>query len=284
MYDYTTPPGFGDTFFQYVFDAQNQSGIANGQTLFQVGPHVTNGDFLMRYWAGLSTIANGLKFYDWQSRFRSSDFMTLGTSANQFANMVVTPELWYPDNSFIRLDLQTIALIVAGTDGATTVYKSQMVFTGAKRKPFAVSDPVPSSYRYYEKPYSIPYTLSINNYATTGGVLNGPTQIQLPITNFDFELRRVELAQQSNQQSSQFKITLYDNNRQMRSNLPVLSNMFFHLDPKTSSGEFNFWPSPPILFPIDGAIYFDIWSLLFSPTVLPQTFQLLFHGVRRIPC
>lgn len=284
MYDYTTPTGFGDTFYQYVFDAQDVSGIANGQTLFQVGPHVVDGDFLLRYWSGLSTIAQGLKFYDWQGRFRSSDFMTLGTAANQFANMVVTPELWYPDNSYIRQDLQTVALVVAGTDTGTTLYKSQMVYTGAKRRANTVSDPVPSAYKYYEKPYAIPYTLSINNYATTGGVVNGPTQIQIKVEDFDFELRRIELALQDNQQSSQFKVTLYDNNRMARSNRPVLSNMFFHLNPQTSSGEFNFWPCPPILFPVNGAIYFDIWSLLFSPTVLPQTFQLLLHGVRRIPC
>ena len=284
MYDYITPPGYGDTFFQYVFDAQNQSGIANGQTLLQVGPQVINGDFLLRYWAGLSTIAQGLKIYDWQSRSRSSDFMTLGTNANPFANMVVAPELWYPDASYIRQDLQTVALIMAGTDGSTTLYKSQMVFSGVKWKSNTISDLVPSAYKYYEKPYCIPYTLSINNYATTGGVVNGPMQIQVKIQDFDFELRRVELAQQSAQQSSQFKITLYDNNKMARSNIPVLSNMFFHLNPQTSSGEFNFWPCPPILFPVNGAIYFDIWSLLFSPTALPQTFQLLFHGVRRIPC
>lgn len=283
MYEYTTPSGFGDLFFQYVFDAQGK-GYANGQTILQVGPHVVNGDFLMRYWAGLSTFAQGLKFYDWQSRARSSDYMTLGTSANQFANMVVTPELWYPDNSYIRMDLQTLALIVAGVEGGLTTYASQMVFTGAKRKPNATSDPVPSAYKYYEKPYSIPYTLSINNYASTGGVLNVPLQVQIPIENFDFELRRIEFAQQFDQQSSQFKVTLYDNNKMARSNSPVLSNMFFHLDPQENSGEFNFWPCPPILFPVDGAMYFDIWSLLFSPTVLPQTFQLMFHGVRRIPC
>ena len=284
MYDYTVPPGKGDTFYQYVFDAQDVSGIANGQTLLQVGPQVIDGDFLMRFWAGLSTIAQGLRIFDWQGRSRSSDFMTLGTSANQFANMVVAPELWYPVGSYIRQDLQTVALVVAGTDSGTTIYRSQLVYSGVKRRPNTVSDPVPSTYKYYEKPYSMPYTLSINNYATTGGVVNGPMQIQIKVEDFDFELRRIELAQQSNQQPSQFKVTLYDNNRLARSNRPVLSNMFFHLNPQTSSGESNFWPCPPILFPVDGSINFDIWSLLFSPTVLPQTFQLLFHGVRRIPC
>ncbi len=276
MYEYTTPPGFGDTFYQYVYDAQGQ-GLSNGSTVLQVGPPVINGDFLMRYWSGLSTIAQGLKIFDWQGRFRSSDFMTLGTNKNPFANMVVAPELFYPDGSYIRIDLQTLALL-STSEGLS---ESQMVFTGAKRKPYSVSDPVPSAYKYYEKPYAMPYTLSINSYGTAGGV---PLQIQIPIQDFDFELRRIELAQQSAQQSSQFKVTLYDNNRLMRSNLPVLSNMFFHLNPQTSSGEFNFWPCPPILFPVDGAIYFDIWSLLSSPTSLPQTFQLMFHGVRRIPC
>lgn len=285
MYDYKTPVGFGDTFYQYVFDTQGQ-GFSNGSTLLQVGPQVIDGDFLLRFWSGLSTIAQGLKIYDWQSRARSSDYMTLGTSANPFANMVVVPEIFYPDASYIRMDLQTVALVLAGIGaGGLNVYRSQMVFSGVKRRPRVTSDPVPSAYKYYEKPYDIPYTLSINQYATdSGGALNPPTQIKIQVQDFDFELRRVELALQSDQQPSQFKITLYDNNQLARSSAPVLSNMFFHLDPTHSSGEFNFWPSPPILYPVNGAITFDIWSLLFSPTVLPQTFQLMFRGIRRIPC
>jgi hypothetical protein len=148
------------------------------------------------------------------------------------------------------------------------------------------SDPVPSAYPYYEKSFAIgnadgtPYSISITNYATA----NSPLYFQIPVVDFDFELRRIELALQSDQQTSQFKMTLYNSDHVAMSNRPVLSNCLMHLDPRHSSGEMNFWPCPPIMYRVNSVISFDIWSLLFAPTTLPQTFKLLFHGIRRIPC
>ena len=67
---------------------------------------------------------------------------------------------------------------------ALTVYRSQLIFSGVRRRPNFRSDPGPSTYKYYEKEYSIPFTeagaatpgLAINNYASTGGVLNPAVQ------------------------------------------------------------------------------------------------------------
>lgn len=291
MYDYTIPPGYGDTFFQYVFDAQGQ-GLVDGQTRNQLGVEVDDGEFLMRYWSGLPTIADRLQIYDWLGRRFASEAMFLGAaSLAGYGQMVVVPEVKYPQNGNVRFDLTNVTQAVAGTEGGVTVYRSQMVYTGVRRRPNVPSDPAPSAYRYKEVEFSYPYTLSINNYATSGGVFLSPIVNKIQITEYDFELRRIELSLQENSQASQFKMLLYNQDRRQVSNLPVLSNLICHVNPWTqnggnfrSAGELGFWPSPPLLYCVNSAIQFDVYSLLFSPTVLPQTFRLLFKGVRRIPC
>jgi hypothetical protein len=289
MYDYTgTPPGMGDTFFQYVFDAQG-AGLVDGTDRMQLGVEVDDGDFLLRYWSGLPTIADRLNIYDWLGRRFASEAMFLGAaSLAGYGQLVVQPEVKYPHGGNLRFDLTNITQALAGVG----LDASQLVFTGVRRRVGAVSDPAPSSYKYYEKRFNYPYTLSINNYGIVGADIQSPVQYTLPITEYDFELRRVELSLQESHQNSQFKITLYNQDWRQVSNLPVLSNLFCHLNPTVqtggqpfaSNGELSFWPAPPLLYKVNSVIRFDIYSLLVSPTVLPQTFQLLFDGVRRIPC
>lgn len=284
LYDYTTPPGFGDTFFQYVFNAD---ALTNGQSYLDLAAAlIDDGDFILRSWAGLETVVDNttgtLQMYDPGKRnFFSSPALLAGFASGKS----VAPEKYYPVRSAIRVDLGTVNKALAGTVGGLSVYRSQLVFSGVRRRSNFTSDPGDSTYAYYEKEYSIPYTLSINNYAATaGGVLNPAVQKLIQIQDFDFELRRIELALQTSQQQSQFLMTLYDSNWIARSNAPVMSNHFCHLNPGTSSGELSFFPSPPLLYKVNSVIRFDIWSLLFSPTALPQTFQMNFVGVRRIPC
>jgi len=197
------------------------------------------------------------------------------------------PEVKYPNGGNIRFDLTNVTQALA----AAGLAKSQLVFSGVRRRPSDISDPAPSSYKYYEKSFSYPYTLSINNYGIVGGVVQPHTQFLIPVTEYDFELRRVELSLQSANQTSQFKILLYNQDRRQVANLPVLSNLFCHINPTVQTGgepftgrELSFFPSPPLLYRVNSVIRFDIFSLLVSPTALPQTFQLLFNGVRRIPC
>lgn len=288
MYDYQgTPPGMGDTFFQYVFDAQG-AGLVDGTTRNQLGVQVDDGDFILRYWSGLPTIADRLQIYDWLGRRFASDAMFLGAASNAgYGQMVVSPEVKYPHGGNIRFDLTNITQALAA-DGLDA---SQLVFSGVRRRVGAVSDPAPSNYKYYEKPFSYPHTLSINNYGIVGGIVQPQVQFIIPVTEYDFELRRVELQLQSANQSSQFKILLYNQDWRQVANLPVLSNLFCHINSSVHTGgepfagnELAFFPSPPLLYRVNSVIRFDIFSLLASPTELPQTFQLLFNGVRRIPC
>ena len=161
-----------------------------------------------------------------------------------------------------------------------------------RRRALHYSDPEQSPYSYYEKNYECgkedstlgTYQITITQAANSAsGNPNPPQTEKILIRDFDFELRRVELQLGSQGQTSQFKIMLYDNYGNMTSNLPILSNKFFHLDPANSSGELNFQPCPPILYKVGSYLKFDIYSLLPDGTP-PRTFNVLFHGVRRIPC
>jgi hypothetical protein len=285
MYNYYPPPGYGDTFFQYVFDAQNPSSqalLTNGTTRLGAYIPIFDGSFVSRFWSGLPTIAAGIQIYDWLGRqfYSQVENIGVGSPALFYGQRLICPEVEWPDNGKIVFDLANITQ-TSPTDG---VLASQLVFTGVRRRANVISDPVPSDYKYYEKDYDIPYSLVINNYATTGGQFNPSTQITIPVNDFDFELRRIELALQSPQQTSQFKIQLYNTDWVKLSNAPVLSHLLMHTNPQVNSGELAFWPAPPVLYRVNSVIRFDIYSLLVSPTALPQTFQLTFRGVRRIPC
>ena len=279
LYQYTVPPGFGDIFFCYVFDAQNEN-MTDGQSYFGRRTRVANGQFVLRYITGFQTIATQFQFYDWIQRRFYAGPATLGS----FAGMAVLPETVYADQGDITKDLLTVAQDVAGVDGALTVYRSQLHFWGARRRARIESDPQASNYRYFEEPYAYPIDVVIDRYASTGGVLNPPIRIQQQIQNQDFELRRIELALEDDQQLSQFKLLLFDQNFVARSSAPILSNYLCHLDPTISSGELAFFPAPPMLYAINSTLTFDVYSLLFAPTVLPQTFRMLFHGVKRFKC
>lgn len=292
LYDYAVPPGFGDTFFQYAF---NGDALVPGQAYNQLGIRVDDGKFVSRFFAGQESIATGpMMIYDKSTKGLFGppgfDFSPFATGKN------LLPEVNYDANSFIRFDLSVAAPQIASTDaGANNVYASQLVFSGARRRAGFTSDPGPSLYPYYETSFG--YTgvdaeaspLAINNYATNGaGVVLPPVQYTIPVRDYDFELRRVEINYDSNESgipcAVAFKITLYDNFWIARSNVPIVANRFFHVSPALSSGELNFFPSPPLLYKVGSTIRFDIWSLLSAPTTLPQTFNVFFYGVRRIPC
>lgn len=291
IYHYPVPQGYGDTFFVYAYDGGAQP-LVNGQSYQGLSIPILDGDFVVRYTTGFETIGTGFQVYDSLLRQTSSDFMNLGAGYLP-TGILAVPERVYPVTNLIRFDVRNAAPVTAGVIGGTTIYKSQLLFYGVRRRAAHYSDPEPSPYNYYEKDYEVgkensaiaTYPVVINQFAATaGGVINQPQVEMIAIRDFDFELRRVELQLQSPQQTSQFKITLYDNYGNKTSNIPLLANKFFHLDPRQSQGELNFQPCPPILYKVGSYLKFDIHSLLVSPTVLPQTFNLLFHGIRRIPC
>lgn len=281
MYDYQTPDGFGDTFFQYVFDAADE-GLSNGSTYSLKGVLVQNGAFLMRYWSGITTLAEKLRIYDQYRRGFSDAPILVGAGlSNFYGQMVVSPEVYYPDNGKIQFDLLNVQQTLAGATKA-----SQLVFTGVRRREGRVSDPGPSNYTYYEKKFSIP-----GSFTLTGTAGAAPQTFYFQVNDYDFELRRIVLKLNTAAlANSPFKVFLYDQNKVTTSNKPVLSNQLMYTNwqaptspakPLANVGELAFFPSPPLLYRVNSVIQLDVSSLL---TAAPATFNLDFEGVRRIPC
>lgn len=268
IYDYLTPPGVGDVFYQYVYDA---AALTNGNNYNQLAIFVDNYDFICRHWSGWSSILNSattgtVQVYDSIARQWFSLPIQLGAFAE---GAVVLPEKRYQVNSSIKFDLKNVLKAANGEN-----FASQLVFTGVRRIPGVNSDPGPGSYqKYYLKSFAYQQSLTIAATPTADQL------IQIPITDFDFELERVEMTAFAT--VSPFSITLFDSNNVARSNAPVNANRFFNFNPTASNGEQNFWPSPPILYPVNSVLRFVAKSLANAG---PTTYQLLFVGNRRIPC
>lgn len=269
-YDYAVPGSFGDIHYSYVFDAG--ASLANGNSYSQLEIPILDYDFIPRIWSGwdsiIDTPANGglIQAYDGIQRSYSNVPMALGSFKT---GQVILPEKVYRVNSAIRFDLTKV--LKAANGG---VLASQLVWTGVRRIPGSASDPAPSATDFKRVRQYYPFTLVVQQAPVA------PALYSIPITDFDFELERIELTPYSS--PSKFSIMLFDSNKIARSNLPVLCNRFFHLDPATSGGELNFQPSPPILYKVNSSINFAITSRIGAGG--PLTFQLNFVGSRRIPC
>lgn len=87
--------------------------------------------------------------------------------------------------------------------------------------------------------------------------------------------------------ASPFKILLYDATWRQRSTIPILSELLCHSPstiPPASTMPNNCWPSPPMMYPVNSVIRFDIFSLIPTGDALPVNVALVFEGVRRIAC
>lgn len=269
QYDYATPAGDGDIFYQYAYNA---GGLTDGNSYSQLQIPVDNYDFIARLWAGWETVidlpSNGgsIQAYDGITRSYANVPMALG---NFSSGQVILPEKIYRVNSAIKFDLNKVL-----RQNNSGTFASQLVWSGVRRIPGWASDPAPSPVNFKRVRQYYPYTLTVQQAPVA------PTLQTIPITDYDFELERVELTPYSF--PSKFAITLFDNNKIARSNLPIDCLRFFHLDPATSEGELNFMPSPPVLYRVNSSINFQINSRIGAGG--PLTFHLNFVGSRRIPC
>ena len=275
VYDYRVPNGFGDCFYQYAYNADS---LTNGNSYSKLKIDVRNYDFICRHWAGWETVvdtpANGgsVQAYDGIQRTWAAIPMQFGSFPQ---GQVVLPEKRYAVNSQIQFDLNTVLKDASGGQTA-----SQLVFTGVRRIPGAASDPQPSDFPAFKRVPFFYGNKDVSPFAlTVQQAPVAPVRYRVEVKDYDFELERIELTPYT--AVSPFSIVLYDTNMIQRSNLPINANRFFHFNPAASSGELNFWPSPPLLYKTNSAITFDIYSLVPAG---PITYQLQFVGMRRIPC
>ena len=268
-YDYITPAGYGDCWYQYAYDA---GGLADGTQYSDLQIPVLDYDFIARHWAGWETVidtpanSGAIQAYNDIKQQYASAPLAFGSFPQ---GQVIVPEKTYRVNSAIKFDLYKT--LRANNSG---IYASQLVWTGVRRIPGSASDPAPSPFNFKRVRQHYPFSLTVQQAPVA------PALYSIPITDFDFELERVELTPFS--APSKFAITLQDNNKINRSNVPIDCLRFCHSDPSKSNGQLSFWPAPPILYKVNSSINFQINSRIGAGG--PLTFQMLFVGSRRIPC
>lgn len=271
MYDYTTPDGFGDYFYIYVYNP-GQKGLVTGKSYSYIPIEIQDGNFIMRAWAGAgSTLSSSgavsawgtIQIYDARVRL----FFDVPTSVFSASNTGTAelPEKEYPINSALRFDLNNVS---PATDVTGVTPVSQLAFYGVRRVEGVQSDPAPSSYEYREEDfsYSVSFLLPTDATSTSPG---SPIQYTVPVQDFDFELRRIEYNYTSPSGQSgaadpahpEFQMMLYDSNWRGRSNSPVNCNRLCHY-PFSTNGPVNHCPAPGIAYPVNSVIRFDILSLI----------------------
>jgi len=317
MYDYQTPDGYGDTFFIYNLNGEDIP-ISNGGSYTLIGLPVQDGMFVCRVWSGGILLVNAttgtVQMYD---GVRNAWFqLPILQSTNFPPSLAVLPEKVYRDNTALRFDLTNVNLNV-NANGTASVYADQMAWYGVKRTQGNVSDPLSSSYKYYEKPFSYPVPITLTNYGPSDGMgnpipgLSAPTQYTQLIQDYDFELRRIGVSQIGGappppgdpafleipggagggllSYDSPFKIMLYDATWRQRMTVPILCELLCHSNsttqpPNPTPMPNNAWPCPPLMYQVNSVIRFDIFSLIPTGDALPVNLMLTFEGVRRIGC
>lgn len=267
--------------------------LVNGSDNTFLKINVTDGAFVCRAWNGAYTLLDQttatlgrIQIYGENSDKWFETATKCYTPNPHMQCAAVLPEKHYTVDSAIKFDL----LDVAVRNQAGGIPTAQLVFYGVRRINNAIqaSDPVPSNYRYYEKTFKIPFSFQIAGpYNTALPLLSQGFQTFISIADYDFELRHItKWVTDANGAAitvpSPFAITLYDSALVARSNLPVMSEFLID-DAVTPTGR-NYFPSPPIMYKVDARIVMDIYGLLAPAVAFPVTVNLLFDGVRRVPC
>lgn len=200
MYDYTTPQGYGDSFFVYAFQGEDAN-LVNGDSYSLQQIPILDAAFVCRLWSGahlvvLTGMSNPgptdgtVQVYD---TVKNSWFWLPILSAGLFPPaFAVIPEKRYIVTTAIAFDLNNVQLAV-NNNGTNQVYADQMAFYGVRRQLGGKADPSPSLYEYTEEEYSYESAFQIDNYGPTvplTGLATGTTYT-IPITDCDFELRRI---------------------------------------------------------------------------------------------
>jgi hypothetical protein len=186
-----TPDGVGDVFFIYAFNP-TANGVTAGNDYAQLFVPIQDGDFILRAWGGAETIltagnpvssAGTIQIYD--------DVMNLTyqlpVSVFQYfeTGQSVVPQRLYRNNGFIKFDLTNTSPSFNGV-----VPTGQLVFFGVRRTGDMASDPAPSVYEYYEKPFFYVIQFVIMNHGTSAGG-GSAEQHTIAMTDYDFELRQI---------------------------------------------------------------------------------------------
>ncbi len=239
----------------------------------------------------MDTPANGGRF-----NFRNpSDSYANGNPTSGIIvgqNWPVVPEKVYGENNAaIFFDLYQTLRAFTVCERAP-IYISQIAFFGVKRFSRGFGYPTRQTpYQYRECKYGYSYTLTINwNHFSSGSVVAPPQTFSVNMDRYDFELQRIAISKTTTGPTGgltteDFQVTLYDSNAHAMSNLP-LNQGFLNSARPTPATTHPYQPAlaPTLVYPVGSAIRFDIVSMLCNAVGAPQTYNIFFEGLWRVPC
>lgn len=286
---YKTPDGYTDLPFTYVFDA---TGLTDGITQNNLSkPMQGDSDFILRQIIGADTVvatpANGGKI----QMYNASKSKMTSAAMIAPASWPILPEKKYKYNEEITFDLIN-TLRAFNVCGGTPIYTSYLGFRGVKRfkgDPGYSRGLTPYAWREVPQVYAYDFTINFARFAS-GTNVNPPQRFTIGLDNYDFELFKVLVSQPGPTSAvglttNDFAVTLYDPQGHQLSDLPQPVLWLSGAKPTRATQQKYqaVVPVPPLVYPAAGQIVFDVTSFLCS-TSLPQSYNISFQGVWRVPC
>lgn len=270
---YQTPDGFNDLPFVYVFDADALVDGADVRNLAVPVGGLDHDFYLRKIGGGTNVVAAA------PGRISLRDPLGFALSSAPlyraaYDDAGVVPELYYPNNSIIGLDLVSV-LRRNNTVGINISYASQMAFWGVRRRRGERNDQ--SSYRWEGKQYI--YT---QQFTFDAGFISSPVprRVIVAVQNRDFDLhalRVFDVATGAFPVLPFFKLTLYDRFEEGLASAPVLVEQLCENSPVATGSAFV----PALYYPAGSQIRLDITSLYWAAQ-LPITVEIEFVGVERM--
>lgn len=272
------PPVTGQTGSQivdfpyiYVFDGTS---LTNATSPTGLNVTITaDADFYLRRIFGVPFVASKMQFRQPFGKRYQSDLMVFPT------DYALPLEIKFEAQTSIRFDLGTVLKFTNGT-----VPLAFIGFQGAKRSMLSAI-PYDTPYPFKRLGVSHNYALSLNwRYADTPNL----RMQTLLLNNYDFELHAIEIVNVPAFGTFPFAIQLFDAYGNQTSNLPV-NAQWVNARQNGIAGPAPFagtlmplFPVPPLLYPRNSMIRFDIQSLLAAGDDT-QNYTILFHGFDRYP-
>ena len=287
--DYQPPGAAVDFPFIYLYDA---SGLTDGLNYHDIVLQLQgDSDFVLRAIRGVPncvTVPPAGRF-NFRNPTQSYPNSVPSSGIVPAVNEPVLPEKVWPIGSYIYFDLYSVLRSFTAC-GPTPIYRSQIAWCGVKRFAPGMQPDQPHTtartFRRKPQTFVFPLTVSWAHFDATGAVAS-VRQFYQTVENYDFELLAIRVSQPSALfplATPDFSITLYDAHKQATSNQPV---PIWYLNsaratPQTTSPYRVSFPCPPLIYPVNSQILFDVQSNLCAASV-PQNYSIDFIGAWRLP-
>ena len=280
--EYRTPEGFTDQPYIHVYDGDALTDATDYTNVPVVVPH-DGAAFVLRQIYGRNNLCARIQFRDSAAPLTSADAGIV--MPNTYP--IIPERVILPEGALVG-DFYTVARAVRDQ----TIFYAQLAFQGVRRWPLGESlpgitkYPADSQYRYWEKSFAYDLTVTVD----WAGTDPTPRQFFIPVDDNDFVLQRVTIVRQQQADADNFgipnfeiKLNIYDSYPRPLMSAPVLDVILNDAADATVHPYNGVFPVPGVLFRRGSVIQFDVVSLL-TAALLDSQYQVVFQGVRRIPC